>query len=66
MAQNINVAPQLDNATSMYATWAEDHEGSLSDFFTFMTTPSLERTKWLKSLTREVSFDGPYCITKYS
>ncbi len=66
MAQNIISAPQSDSIPSLYSDWSADHDGNLSDFFSFLTTPSVERTQWLKARTRNVSFDGPYCLTKYS
>ena len=65
MAQNIIVAPQIETTPTIESEFAEAYPG-VSNFFAWLTTPSVERQQWLKSRTREVTFDGPFCITKYS
>lgn len=47
---NTTIAPQTSDATSLYAAWKRNHNGSKEDFFTFMTTPSGERNRFLASV----------------
>lgn len=46
----ITAAPQAADAGTMYNHWMKDHNGTESDFFAFMTTPSGERTLFLSDI----------------
>ena len=65
MAQNIIVAPQIETSPTIESDF-HDACPDVSNFYAWLTTPSVERQQWLKTRTREVTFDGPFCITQYS
>lgn len=43
-------APQIIDSKKIYQRWLLDHNGSLDDFFLFMTSSSVERDSFIASL----------------
>ena len=56
---NINdtvTAPQVEQVRSFYNIWLDDHTGTLSDFYDFMTDPTVARDDFIRSFGRDVSY----------
>ena len=66
MAQNIITAPQIEVTPTIEAEWAAMFPNYTGTFAQFMTTPSADRLRWLRSRSSELTFDGPFCIPTYS
>ena len=63
---NIISTPCLPDAEAAYSRWEQSHAGSRSDFFRFITTPSVERDVFLLSLSEELKFEAPVVLVQYS
>ncbi len=50
MNNNVTIAPQVNNATSLYEVWKQSHIGRYSDFISFITRPSGERSRFLMTI----------------
>lgn len=66
MAQNIIAAPEIEVTPALQSAWSAAFPSYQGSIFQFLTTPSPERDRWLRSLSRSISFEGPICIQKYS
>ncbi len=47
---NIVAAPQVHNVSSAFEIWRATYMGSRKDFYDFMTTPTIERERFITSL----------------
>ena len=50
----ITAAPQVYISDGLYWKWMESHTGSEEDFLRFLTSPSIERDAFLRSIDCEV------------
>lgn len=50
-SNNATLAPQTDDADTLFQTWRRNHVGNKNDFFAFMTTPSSDRDRFLATVT---------------
>lgn len=66
MAQNIIAAPDVQMTPANMAAWRDAFPHYAGTFLSFMAEPSAERERWLQTMSREVTFDGPVLIQKYS
>ena len=57
-SNNIIAAPQVKDVGHFYELWKRDHAGGLSSFYEFMTTPTVERDKFISSSYHTVQFNG--------
>lgn len=48
-------APQVKNFYLWFKVWRLHHAGNEKDFYDFMTTPSLEREDFIRSLGKNIS-----------
>lgn len=55
---NIIAAPQVADVNYFYRKWKESHVGSRSDFYKFMTTPSLDRDVFLSQWPDKAVVNG--------
>lgn len=65
---NILSAPVWDGLKTqeLYEFWHKSHSGSMSDFFDFMTTPSVARGEFLNQLNVDLSRAGDVLTLVYS
>ena len=59
---NTTIAPQADDVPALFAVWRRNHVGNKEDFFTFMTTPSSERDRFLASVRVTGNISGRMII----
>lgn len=52
---NIITAPQISHFSYFYEKWKINHTGSQSEFYRFMTSPSVDRDEFIRSLDSEIS-----------
>ncbi len=50
MTNSITIAPQVSNVPSLFEAWKQSHIGSYSDFISFITRPSGERSRFLMTV----------------
>ena len=63
MKQNsIISAPQCKDVESLYKLWRRNHAASREDFYKFLTSPSVERDKFLTSLAVDIKYDQSVCL----
>lgn len=62
----ISVAPQAYISDYLYEKWMIDHTGTVDDFYSFLTSPSGERTEFLESLQRDILIEEGLGFTTYS
>ncbi len=55
---NTTIAPQTNDADSLFAVWRRNHVGNKEDFFTFMTTPDAERDRFLATVNVTGNISG--------
>ncbi len=55
---NIIAAPQVADINYFYRKWKESHVGSRSDFYEFMSSPSLERDVFLSQWPDKTDVKG--------
>lgn len=59
-------ALQIKNPASLYESWRETSYGlckTYDDFFSFITTPSVDRDRFYASLTVSRQFDGNVLVS---
>lgn len=67
MKNNNNIcAPQTRLASSLYERWMKENFGSETDFYHFLTTPSMKRTAFLKECNVELSNEGIFVAQTYT
>ncbi len=47
MTNSITIAPQVSDVPSLFEAWKQFHIGSYSDFISFITRPSGERSRFM-------------------
>lgn len=57
-SNNIVTAPQLSDVDEFYEAWRSSHVGSLASFYRFMTTPSVERDKFVREMDAVIDCGG--------
>lgn len=62
----ITAAPQTGRVADLHQAWLEGHNGTLDEFYAFMTTPSAERTAFLASRPCETEVTSRMLIPTYS
>lgn len=50
MTNSITIAPQVSDVPSLFEAWKQSHIGSYSDFISFITRPSGERSRFLMTV----------------
>lgn len=55
---NIIAAPQVANTAKLYEIWRRNHVGSVSTFYAFLTTPTVERDEFLSENNPATKFSG--------
>lgn len=50
MNNNVTIAPQVSDASSLYEVWKQSHVGSYSDFISFITKPCGERSRFMMTV----------------
>ena len=65
MERNTTVtAPQVADAAALFEEWRRTRAGNKSEFFEFMTTPTVERAAFTSAVARSVEFsDGIAAVT---
>ena len=58
MNNNVTIAPQVNNATSLFQVWRQSHIGSYKDFIEFITTPTGERSRFLMTVQATGTIHG--------
>ena len=59
---NITIAPSVSGVLDLYEIWKETNFGTEDMFYEFLTTPSIERTEFLKEQSVDNSFiDNFFC-----
>lgn len=61
-ANNIIAAPHLNDVETTYKVWRTKYDGSINSFYSFMTTPSAERSDFIASLHKRPCFKGSVMI----
>ena len=64
--QNNLVAPQIDDIDEVYSLWKNSTGGSRAQFYDFMTTPSVERNRFLMKLDVKNEFVNNCLIQTFS
>lgn len=49
-SNSVITAPQLENAHAIYDVWRKNHVGTFESFYSFMTTPSVARDRFISQL----------------
>lgn len=50
MNNSVTIAPQVNDTASLFQVWKQSHIGSYSDFISFITTPSGERSRFMMTV----------------
>lgn len=50
MTNSVTIAPQVSDVPSLFEAWKLSHIGSYSDFISFITRPSGERSRFLMTV----------------
>lgn len=50
MTNSITIAPQVSDSRSLFEVWLESNIGHYSDFISFITRPSGERSRFLMTV----------------
>ena len=66
MAQNIIAAPQIEVSSTVIEEWEAMFPTYTGTFAQFMTTPSADRLRWLRSRAVDITYEGQYLIPTYS
>ena len=62
-ANNIITAPQIADVDTVYRIWYATHAGNRNTFYRFMTTPTVERDEFIRSIGESVEFDESLLAT---
>lgn len=57
---NIILAPSTSQVTEIYNLWKESYTGTLTDFYKFMVSPSIERERFIISLAIDYELIGSF------
>ncbi len=60
---NVLLAFSSVQVTELYDRWKNNYSGTLEDFYNFMVYPSLERERFVTSLSSEHELTGSFIAT---
>lgn len=63
--ENIISAPRVEGVEDVFEKWKQNHLGTFSGFYRFITTPSAERDEFLKTLHSETGIHGSAVSVTY-
>lgn len=57
-SNNIILSPSVADVTAVYTEWRKCYTGSKNDFYRFMTTPSVDRDRFIAVLEIDLAIVG--------